>query len=488
MKTKNIFPLYIHYSIYFLSAIIFAYYLDIGMKDDGLRHISFAANSEIMKNWGEVFPHSLFSNYDPWFLWHKLISLFLFFFSYENVHIAINSLSIFALMILLDKHLTRYVKFDFGNLIYIIVFAVLFTTSYRYWIVRPDLLSGLFVFSALLLKNRFFPIFILTLLYAPFYYLFFLYTGSLGLVYLVQKKYRLFSGVFTASVIVLLYFLIQDFQAYTSTVIYVLTDQSLRMGLEVTEGKPVFSILNNLNYFILLPLFLTISAGLIYYKYDYFSKNTLATFLLISSILWINQYRYYHLFLPFITIYLLSIFINSDKKQLFYKLRKYIILAKRYYIFAKNTKIIYLIAIPYAVIMFGIAFNSINKKEELQNALFFKDQFYDNKTILSNKMNLDTYKGLYYNPTVKFIPSCSIGWFDSKDKDMKDIYIKMQKEEGISEKELSELIKYTNADIYIHHMENEKQELSFKKLEQYGIIPFKIFQNHIIFKIKKSVK
>ncbi len=488
MKTKLTFPLFLYYGIYFLSAIIFAYYLDVGMRDDGLRHISFAANSEIMKNWGEVFPHSLFSNYDPWFLWHKLVSVFLLFFSYENVHIAINSLSIFALMVLLDKYLTKYVDFDFGNLIYIIVFTILFTTSYRYWIVRPDLLSGLFVFSALLLKNRFLPIFILTLLYAPFYYLFFLYTGSLGLVYLVQKKYRLFSGVFTASVIVLLYFLIQDFQGYTSTVIYVLTDQSLRMGLEVTEGKPVFSILNNLNYFILLPLFLIISIGLIYYKYDYFSKNTLATFLLISSILWINQYRYYHLFLPFIIIYLLSIFINSDKKQLFYNIRKYMILTEKYYIFAKNTKIIYLIAIPYAIIMFAIAFNSINKKEELQNALFFKDQFYDNKTVLSNKMNLDTYKGLYYNPTIKFIPSCSIGWFDSKDKDMKDIYIRMQKKEGISEKELSLLIKYTGADIYIHHMENEKQELNFKKLEQYGIIPFKIFQNHIIFKIKKSLK
>ncbi len=67
-------------------------------------------------------------------------------------------------------------------------------------------------------------------------------------------------------------------------------------------------------------------------------------------------------------------------------------------------------------------------------------------------MTTDIYKAFYFNPTVKIVPSCSIGWFDDKDKSMKDIYIRMQKDEGISEEELRKLIDYINADIYIHYL------------------------------------
>lgn len=488
MKTKLIFPLYIDYFIYIISAVLFAYYLDVSMNDDGLRHISFAANSDIMKNWGEVFPNSLFGTYDPWFLWHKLLSFILNFAPYSYVHIVVNGFSFFALMLLLHEYLKRYVDYDLGSLIYIIVFTIIFATSYRYTMVRPDLLSGLFVFTVLLLNNRFLGTFLLTIIYGPFYYLFFLYTGSVGLVFMVQKKWKAFWGTFTGSVLVLLYFLLQDFQGYTSTVINILTDQNLRMGLEVSEGKAIFSIFSNLNYFILLPSFLAVSISLIYYKYEYFSKNTLALFLLITSILWINQYRYFHLFFPFITLYLLSAALNCNKKTLFYDLRKYLVILKRYFSFARNKKLFYLVSIPYAVVMFAIKFDGASKTEELQKGLFFKDRFYSNKIVLINKLDNDIYKGLYYNPTIKFIPSCSIGWFDDKDKGMKDIYIRMMKEKGISEMELAKLIKYTNADIYIHHLRNEKQELDFEKLRQLGIIPYKIYQNFIIFNISKKGK
>lgn len=272
MKKDFTFPLYIHIGIYIISSIIFAYYIDISMIDDGLRHISFSVNYETMKNWGEIYPSSLFSTYDPWMNWHNLLKALLIVVPYDKLHILVNFLTLLPLMILLHKYLKLYVKYDFGSLSYVIVFIIVYLSTYRYLMVRPDQLSGLFVFTALLLPNRFIWSFLLTILYGPFYYLFFLYTGSLGLVYMIQKKWSAFGGIFIASIIVLVYHLIQDFQGYTTTVINILTDQRLRVGLEVTEGQPLFNVLTNINYFLLLGVFFFFQL-LLFIKNTVFSKK-----------------------------------------------------------------------------------------------------------------------------------------------------------------------------------------------------------------------
>lgn len=132
----------------------------------------------------------------------------------------------------------------------------------------------------------------------------------------------------------------------------------------------------------------------------------------------------------------------------------------------------------------SLKYKPLSKK--LTKDKFFESSEFNNKTILLNNMSSAIYTSLYYNPTIKIIPSCSIGWFEDTNKNMKDIYIRMQKQNGISEEELWKLINFTHADIYIHYLKNEKQELNFKKLEQYGIIPYKIFQNFIIFNILKK--
>lgn len=485
MKTKIFFPIYIHYAILFISAFAFSYTLDITMRDDGLRHIAFAANNDIMKNWGEVFPYSLFTAYDPWLAWHKLLELLLVFLPLDMIHIYINTFSLFILMSLLYVYITKNVKYDFASFTYVIVFTITFLTSYRYVIIRPDLLSGFFVMTALILRNKFLPMFILTLFYGPFYYLFFLYTGSIGLVLMVQKKWRSFAGVFLASLIVGIGFLLHDIEGYFTTVKNILTDQTLRMGLEVGEGQPLFKIFTYIDYIILVPMFLVLSFGLIYYKYNYFKNNTIATFLLITSVLWVNQYRYFQMFLPLINIFILSIIVNSNKKRVAYIRRKYFILLKRYFNFSKKAPLFYSVAIPYCIGIFAMIFSLYSVNNVLALGEVFKDKKFDNKIVLLNRMNTDIYKGLYFNPTIKFVPSCSIGWFDDRNPTIKDIYIRMQKKEGINEDELLQLIQYVNADIYIHYLRNEKQRLNFKKLEERGIIPEDILENRIIFNIKK---
>lgn len=485
MQNKTIFPPYIHYTIYFITSFLFAYFIDISMIDDGLRHLSFAQNQELMKNWGEVFPYSLFGEYDPWFMWHKLLSIFIFLFSYESAHIYVNTSSLFLLLVLVDLHLRKSLERDYKAFFYIFAISIVYLSSYRYLIIRPDLLSGLFVLAALLFKNRFLPIFILTMLYAPFYYLFFLYTGSIGLTYLIQKKLKAFFGVFVASVFSLLFHLFYDLEGYIDTVINILNDQNLRMGLEVIEGEPLFSILSNLNYFILLPIFFLGSFYLIYKKYSYFKKNTLALFLLITSILWLNQVRYYDLFLSLISIYIFSIILHVNQKGVLIGFRRYFIFLKKYLLFASNKKLFYLIALPYTIIILAYSLSNSSYNEEVEKVkTLFLNKAFDNKTVLMNKLHADIYKALYYNPRIKFVPSCSIGWFDNNAK-IKDIYIRMQKEDGIKEDELKQLIDYVKADIYIHYLTNKKQTMSFEKLKEFGIIPKLIYHDKIIFKVNK---
>lgn len=486
MQSNYYFNPFIHYLIYLLAAVFFSISLDMYMLDDGLRHIAYAQNQELMQNWGTVFPFSLFSEYDPWYLWHKLLGFFLTFISYEKVHILVNSLSLFCLLILLDYHFRKDIKYNFASFTYIIIFGIVYLTSTRYLLVRPDLLSGLYVLAMLTVKNKFLLTFTLTAIYGPFYYLFFIYTGSLGLVYIIKKEWKSLIGTFIASVFVLVGFLLTDMEGYLSTIKYILTDQSLRMGLEVSEGTPIFDFLGNLNYYILLPLFLITSIVLIRWKYNFFCNNSIATFLVVTSILWVNQFRYFILFFPFIVLLLIELFVNSNKRIVMRKLRTCYVIVKKYASYSKKVKLFYLIAIPYSIFIFSYSFSTQSNNEKIFEASFFKDEVFNNKTILLNRLDLDIYKALYLNPSLKFVPSCSIGWFDDKDEKMKDIYIRMQKENGISEKELSSLIEYVGADFYIHYLTNEKQVLNFEKLKNFGIVADSINNNKIIFKISKE--
>lgn len=483
---KNTFKIYIHYLIYLFCAMAFAFSLDMSMTDDGLRHLSFGLNEEVMKSWGDVFPYSLFNEYDPWFMWHKLIFFISLLFDKSHIHIVINCISLFLLMILVDKHLKKSLNYNFDSLLYLVVFSIVYLTASRYLMVRPDLLSGLYILSALLLSKRVLFLFFITLLYGPFYYLFFLYTGSIAFVYLIQKRFKAFYSVVLGSILSLAFYLIYDFENYLYTVKNILLDQQLRMGLEVGEGKPLFDLFGHINYFILLPLFFLFSFFLIYKYYEYFKKNELTLFLLITSILWVNQVRYYLLFLPLFFILGFSFFVNLDKKRAFRNVRKYYILTKKYFSYSKKAKIFYIIAIPYTIfaLSFSIGNKSVNK--QIEEASFFKQDYFDNKTILLNRLNTDLYKALYYNPSLKFVPSCSVGWFDNQDFEIKDIYIRMQKDNGINELELAKLVKYVNADFYIHYTQNKKQTLNFDKLTKLGIIPKMIYHNRIIFRIDKK--
>ena len=471
--------------IYFLSAFLFAYFAGFTMGDDGLRHIAFAAHSDVMISWGNVFPHSLFvQSYDPWYTWHKILAFYLKIFSYQQVHIAVNTTVLFVFMMLVESLLERYSNVKLGTLGIIVVLSIVLLSIDRYTNMRPDLLSGLYVMVALILLKRWELLFFLTLLYAPLYYLFFLYTGSIGLMSLVLKNYRSFSAVFSASALGFVLHLYLNGIDFLQTVKYLLTDQTLRKGLNVGEGAPLFEFLSLFNYFILVATMGAIVNYLVYRFYPYFYKKPLALFLLVTSVLWLAQVRYFYLLLPLILLYIFSelqpiVRTIFSRFILYYLTRGWHILK-----LARNRRIFYLVVIPYTALILAYSTQSNGKKlsQELENKRYFKSEKFNNKRILSNTMTTDIYFGLYQNPTIQFIPSCSIGWFEDSNSSMKDIYIQMMKKEGINEKELKSLLDYLKADYYIHTFKSEKQILSFDKLRNIGLQPMLIVDNKIIFK------
>jgi len=136
------------------------------------------------------------------------------------------------------------------------------------------------------------------------------------------------------------------------------------------------------------------------------------------------------------------------------------------------------------MLAYMFSWHSLDKS--IKNGVYFTKKEFTDKTILSNKMDPDMFKAHYYNPTLKLIPSCSIGWFENKNPKMKELYVKLQdSNKTFTEEELKELIDYTNSDFYIHYIRSRKQKLSFDKLISLGIIPIEINQKKILFKVKK---
>ncbi len=479
---SNMTSIYFKILLYSFAAFIYAYFAGLSLLDDGLRHLAFAKNQDIMLSWGDVFPHSLFlTTYDPWFIWHKILALYLQIFPFESVHIVINTTVLFSLMLLLDALIIKYANIKRTPLTIFIVLTIVLLVSARYISLRPDLLSGLYLLLILLLNKNAMTIFFVTLLYSGSYYLFFLYSGSLALSYLILKEYRTFNALLLGTLFGFIFHLYYGGSDFVRTVSYLLSDQSLREGLGVKEGLPLFGFLTIFNYYALVVTIWSLAALIIYKKYNYFKKQPLALLLLIMSPLWLAQVRYLELLLP---LFVLFAFLESNtllhtffSRKILYFIYKFIKILKD----VAYRKLFFFPALIYIVLMFGYLMKKYDHQEILLQKSYYKDQMFSNKTLLLNTLSNDLYYALYLNPTIKFIPSCSIGWFEDN-REMKGLYIKMLSTHNtLSEEELNELMEYTGASYYLHSPSNAKEIFSIVKLEKYHIKPLLIIDNKIIF-------
>lgn len=474
-------------SIYLFFAVVYAYCKDYTMFDDGLRHIAFAAYPEVMKNWGDVYPHSLFGSYDPWFAWHAIVRFLLLFAPYESVHILINAIFLFFVALWCDLAIRKFVSRDLGAIAVLAAIAITYL-SVRYLNARPDNISGLFAMYALLLPNRFLPSFALALLYAPTYYLFYFYTATVGLVWLLTKNYRSFAGVFLASVIGLAIHFAIGGREFVEISSYLLSDQKLREGLHVGELAATFAPLELLPNVLNSVVLLLAGVWTVSWLEQKSAKAPIVYFLILSSFMWLQALRYYELFYPILLVSAWHLANHSDFSKIKSNALKVCSFCKNTLLQAKDNLLFLYGATLIAVFGFSFFGSAENEsKKTMERYSFLAAHEYHNKTILSNAMTDMQYFGLYQNPTLHFVPSCSIGWFDKSDPKMRDIYIRMQKEKGVSEEEIAALARYVKADYYLHFMRNADQKLDFAKLKTLGLEPVEIRSNIIIFKVSNGI-
>jgi len=493
-NNKNI-KTFVRYILYFIIASLFGVALGYSFDDDGLRHLAFANNFEIMKNWGNVYPHSLFGSYDPWRFWHHFLHFIISISSFEHAHIVVNIISLFVLMVLMDSILNLELK-KYKNTIVLFVSILSILVYARYTNLRPDLLSGFFVLSLYYFSERYknykhvtFVLFFIALLYAPMYYLFFVYTLMFAMYFFMTSQYKNLFAMLFATVIGLTYYYCFFGKESLEIIKYVLIDEKLRDGMMVGEGRPLFGIIG---YIGTLAWIIVYSAIMIYLKakrFSFLKNDRLLTLISVASLLWIGQMRYYALFLPLFYLYGVILIVNMDVKQLDKVIQsiKYLYVAVRR-TFIKNNRNISFILIFSLFIGFEYAqvLHSQNKEIGMQNSKmvkFFKDKRFNNSTILINTLEPIGYYALYANPTIHEIPSCSIGWSNGS-KHFNTLYKKLLKK-NITIKEFSEFVQSVKPDyIFLKLPVSKDQSFTYKKLSKYGFSIVEIFDKYLILRKK----
>lgn len=480
--------------IYFLTASFLAAGIGLGFTDDGLRHLAYAENRDLMGSWGEVFPLSLFGEYDPWDFWHRFLGVVIDISSYEFAHVVVNIISIFILLTLVDLALLTQLK-RFQFLVSVISILITIYSYERYIVLRPDLISGffvlaIFIFSEKINQNkRFLAVLLLSLAYAPMYYLFFVYTAALGMYMFLIKDFKSVMALAVATILGFSYYYMHFGVESLETIGYILQDESLRDGMNVNEGLPLIQALTVLNVKVLFILYLL----LIYYFFSKHQKflleNKLFTLILTLSLLWIGQLRYTSLFMPIFTIFFVSLFMNlsmSEFDKIIKQIRVLFVNGRR--IVLKKKKMGAFVGAIALFVGFEISVIEKHRFSDTKDAALeyikeMKKPEYKNKRILVNTLDNIEYYSLYASPSLEFIPSCSIGWTDGGER-VDRLYKELIKN-GLSVQELKELSLLVKADyIFFKPSKGEKIGINLDNLNDRSFKILKTFKDFLIIEVK----
>lgn len=466
--------IYIYFLFFIVSSFV-AKSFGYTMIDDGWRHIAMAMNQDIMISWENVYLHSLYGSFDPWFVWHNILYFIAQFSGQYNVHIVVNTFVYFALSLWFYNVFKKYS--DIPQLLSVILSMGLPLLFSRYFIVRPDLLSGLFVLYLVLISRKT-VILIVSIIYAPLYYVFWFYFGYLIGVFIVLKEYKKILIFFIAFVVGIIFYCNVDCEGFMHITQLVLNNDSLLEGHFVTESQPYFIpmyIKNYLGSTVLLAILFMISV-LLYLRFK--PKTLLIKYFIFLLPLIFLQYRFFNLFAPLILsimiIYGYRVYVYIQLNGLI-KTKNIIevFLKENTYVYNLNKFSVNILAMITIIVLLGI--NFIEKKKNynvLENHLnsldFLNDQPYKNKNILITKMDINIYLALYQNPTAKYLPSFSLGWVDYKDDDRKIYFNIANGKMYDDEVRFFDFLASNNIDYILIPTKNNQYILTSQTLEKYG--------------------
>ncbi len=480
--------------LFYILFITFAYFIvnsfGYTMPDDGWRHLAMALYPEQVQSWGRVYPYTLYDSYDPWFVWHSFLSFLNNFVNSDKLHIFVNTL-IYSLLSL--WYFLALKKFTKINIVFIIILALgLPILNFRYYYLRPDILSGLFLLYFILLNNKYILV-LISIIYAPFYYVFWFYFAYLSCLKLFLKEYKKFLILIAASLFGFIFYLSTNFDGYINIMQNVLNNDTLLQGYAVGESKPFLlpeNIKNSLGSSKTLLLLMLFSIGLYVVLKP---THLLLKYMILFLPLFLMQYRFLHLLEPLIYIFLIYIFnrsfhiIKEEGILKFLNLIKNFIDEKTYFSnFSKRTYsfISTLLLISFFLLQYKSALNSYkNISEEFYNNSFLKEDIYKNKKILITSMGLPSYLGVFFNPTGEYIPGCSLGWVKYDKKNTKTYFDLLTNNEKISKNDFFIFLNKNDPDyLIIDTLKTNKLILNNEELKKNGFLFDKIIGSKLIFR------
>lgn len=493
MKQKTIINIY-YYIIFLISSAIIVSFIGITMPDDGWRHLAMALYPEQIKSWGEVYPHTLYNDYDPWFMWHNLLSSIHNFVETGYIHIVVNSL---IYSFLSFWYYLAFNKFTKLSIVFIIIFSVgLPLLTMRYFFLRPDALSGLFILYFLILRNKIL-LTIISCLYAPYYYVFWFHMGYLIYVQSVLKEYKNILILIFAILFGFSFYAYIDFKGFIEISTNVLNNDTLTGKYSVGESNSYLfstSFVNLIGSSKLLVLMIIISLLFIYV----FKPKTLLTKIFILYFpLMILQFRFLHLLQPIFYLYLISIIYNNYRMI---KLKGIIYFINNIKLFIQNrtyfgnltyngfkTILIITLILFFTLTYLKVKSSSTSLERHFKTMTFLNEKEFRNKKILFSTMSTETYMALFINPTGKYVPSCSLGWVKYDEKDKKTYFNLLINNEEISMKDFFIFLKLNSPDYFIINTASTSN-LIFTEFEimNNGYSFYKIINSKLIFRKNKN--
>ncbi len=464
--------------------------LGFTMIDDGWRHWAMASNPDEIVSWGRVFHNSLFTDYDPWFMWHQLLGMCGELFGDNNIYWIVNSLSYFLLSLWYYIALTKLSNINKALIIFMAIFLPLLST--RYLNLRPEALSGFFVLYTLLFSSSI-AIFVLSVIYAPFYYVYWFFMGYVGYVKLITKEYKAMLLIGVALILGTAFHLYYDADGFIHILKLVLSNDELRGTFSVGESYPTLfplAIVNKFGSSTVLIVLILVSL-LIYALFK--PQNQFLKYTILFLPLMLIQKRFYYILEPILLAWIVTFayklyfdVLDGNINQVILKIKTFLderTLFGNIGVKAYHGIFIFFIAIIFLSSYIANKQTSEYVAKEFKYLDFIESEEFQGKKIFLPNMSYDMQLMLYKNPSGSYFPSCALGWVDF-DEEFRKKNLNLLMAKDISTEDFFHIIKMTDSDFIIitPNAQNKNINLDNANLEENDYIFYKIINGYVIFK------
>lgn len=374
--------------------------------DDGIRHLVHFNDG---RTWGEIFPHTIFRHFhfDPWLPWDWILHKIQVWFGIGVVQTAelVNfimfaSLGFWAYLMMRDERgFPTYFR-------YLLPIAAI-VLGMRYYIVRPDMLSGIYVLFAVYLivkRKGAVALFLLGAVYAPLYYVSWFYIGHITLLLLLLRRWKEAAAAGASALVGIGYYLWLGGEGFLELMRYVIAFGELRreLGVHVMENVSLFNTFNAFKMMLgdgVTSAILMLLAIVSVWRSRYLQATPLAAALVLFLPVFLTQSRFTMLLAP---LYLVGVFILANEVY-------------RMHMFERRQEymgVLLLAGIIFSLISMVVEVLSLNQKQHTISHHLSRVIDGDGKFIAFSMLNGYVYDAMLYMKKPRLFPCMSLESFD----------------------------------------------------------------------------